>query len=133
MDEHCRMTNLSTLSLRDLKQLETRIAHEIALRKSSTKKALLKRLEQMARAEGFTLESLLRGTMPTAKIINRAAKPKTALPIRYRHPLDSSLAWSGRGPQPQWMRTYLAHGGTLTALETVAEKFAGKQRKSLVG
>lgn len=124
------MTDLSTLSLRDLKQLETRIAREIAQRKSSTKNVLLKRLEQMARAEGFTLETLLRGAMPASTLVSGAVKPKTALPVRYRHPSDSSLAWSGRGPQPQWMRTYLAHGGTLTALETAAEKFTGRQRKS---
>lgn len=124
------MTDLSTLSLHDLKKLETRIAQEIVQRQSSTKKALLKRFDQMARTEGFTLESLLRDALPAFRTVSKAAQPKTAVPIRYRHPSDSELAWSGRGPQPQWMKTYLAHGGALTALETAAEKFASKQRKS---
>jgi DNA-binding protein H-NS len=35
---------------------------------------------------------------------------------KYRHPQDPTLTWTGRGGKPQWVRDYLAAGGTMEEL-----------------
>ncbi len=47
-----------------------------------------------------------------------------ALPARYMHPSNRSLAWSGEGRRPEWVEIWLSQGGTLYALEIAAEKMA---------
>lgn len=47
-----------------------------------------------------------------------------ALPPRYMHPSNRSLAWSGEGRRPEWIETWLSQGGSLYALEIAAEKMA---------
>lgn len=44
-------------------------------------------------------------------------------PIKYMHPSNRKMTWSGEGEQPEWMKIYLALGGTWTALENTAQRF----------
>ena len=44
--------------------------------------------------------------------------------IRYMHPSNRALTWSGVGPTPDWVHAWLVTGGTLYALEIAAEKLA---------
>lgn len=48
------------------------------------------------------------------------AKPTTA-PIRYRHPDNPSITWTGRGKKPQWVITWIADGGSLDDLDVHTE------------
>ena len=36
--------------------------------------------------------------------------------IKYRHPLDAGLSWTGRGRKPKWVESWLVEGGNLDAL-----------------
>ena len=36
--------------------------------------------------------------------------------VKYRHPKDASLQWTGRGRQPKWVEAWLKDGGTIEAL-----------------
>jgi DNA-binding protein H-NS len=36
--------------------------------------------------------------------------------IKYRHPKDASLEWTGRGRQPRWVVEWLAGGGKIEGL-----------------
>lgn len=36
--------------------------------------------------------------------------------VRYRHPYDPHLAWSGMGPKPHWVREWEATGQSLESL-----------------
>jgi DNA-binding protein H-NS len=68
----------------------------------------------------------------------QAAKPDAAAPppapavqpeaphIRYMHPSNRALTWSGEGTMPDWINAWLVTGGTLYALEIAAEKLAPK-------
>jgi DNA-binding protein H-NS len=38
------------------------------------------------------------------------------VPVKFRHPKDSSLTWTGRGRKPAWVVQWLASGQPLTAL-----------------
>lgn len=46
--------------------------------------------------------------------------------IRYMHPSNRALTWSGEGAMPDWINAWLVTGGTLYALEIAAEKLAPK-------
>ncbi len=53
-----------------------------------------------------------------------AGEPAAAapLPIRYMHPSNRNLTWTGEGERPEWVDVYLSLGGSWTALENTAEK-----------
>lgn len=44
--------------------------------------------------------------------------------IKYMHPSNRSLTWTGDGVRPAWIDTYLAQGGSWIALQNTAEKLA---------
>jgi hypothetical protein len=37
--------------------------------------------------------------------------------IKYRHPANHDLSWSGKGRQPKWVEAYIANGGSLVSLD----------------
>lgn len=116
--------DLSNLSIPKLRALSARIQLEIQRRDKHRRTDLLKRMELAAKEAGFTLADVL-----GAKPVEPASKTKTPLPIRYRHPSDIKLAWSGRGPKPAWVKAWIGNGGAMAALETAAEKFAARQAR----
>jgi len=56
------------------------------------------------------------------RLIDRpaAVKPKGP-PIRYKHPENADLQWTGRGRKPKWVEAYIAQGGTLDELNVTEE------------
>lgn len=54
--------------------------------------------------------------------------PAPAAVIRFMHPANRKMAWSGEGPQPEWIDAYLAQGGSWIALQNTAEKLAPRKR-----
>ena len=62
--------------------------------------------------------SLIRFRPPLA-LIGKAGRPgaveKTVV-VKYRHPDDPALTWSGRGKRPLWVVEYLATGKSLDDL-----------------
>ena len=122
--------DLKSLSLGKLNTLNQRIAREIEMRERVGKADVIKKLRKMAAAEGFTLEELLslpqkpQATAPAkAKRTRKAvAKQKAPLPIRYAHPGNPELKWSGRGRRPAWVAQWSQNGGAMSALENAAER-----------
>ena len=53
------------------------------------------------------------------------AKQKAPLPIRYAHPGNPELKWSGRGRRPVWVELWTQNGGAMSALENAAERLSG--------
>ena len=93
--------DLSSLSLKELKALQTRIAKEIDGFHDRNKRHALAELEEKARALGFTLAELT-GAAKTRKRAPAVAK--------YANPTDSSDTWSGRGRKPRWFADALKTG-----------------------
>ena len=122
--------DLTSLSLGKLNTLNQRIAREIEVRERVGKADVIKKLRKLAAAEGFTLEELLslpqqaQATAPAkAKRTRKAvAKQKAPLPIRYAHPGNPELKWSGRGRRPAWVAQWTQNGGAMSALENAAER-----------
>lgn len=101
---------LTNLSLAELKNLLTLIPAEIKKREKDEKAKTLKELEAFAAERGFTLDELLGGSAAKMK------KEKGTVAVKYRHPTNAELAWTGRGRQPKWVAEFLANGGALEQL-----------------
>ncbi len=93
--------DLSSLSLKDLKALQTRIAKEIEGFHDRTKRHALAELEEKARALGFSLAEL------TGAVKTRKRAPAVA---KYANPADAMDTWSGRGRKPRWFADALKAG-----------------------
>ena len=125
--------DLTSLSLGKLNTLNQRITREIEVRERVGKADVIKKLRKLAAAEGFSLEELLslpqqaQATVPAkAKRTRKAvAKQKAPLPIRYAHPGNPELKWSGRGRRPTWVAQWTQNGGAMSALENASERLGG--------
>lgn len=94
-------TNLNNLSLKELKDLQSQVAKAISTFEDRKKKEALSRLEEEARAMGFSLSEL------TGSSGVRKRAPAVA---KYANPANSSDTWSGRGRKPRWFEAALASG-----------------------
>lgn len=102
--------DISKLSLSELKRLLEMIPLEIKRREKEEKGRVRKELEALAAKSGYTLDELLGDAAEKSRKLGRVVA------IKYRHPADNSLAWTGRGRQPKWVVEYLASGGTIDQL-----------------
>lgn len=100
--------DISAIATADLKALLERIPAELKRREKEEKAKARKEIEAIAAAHGFSLDDLLSGVSEP--------KVKKAVAVKYRHPENADLAWTGRGRQPKWVADYLASGGTLEHL-----------------
>jgi DNA-binding protein H-NS len=91
------------LSLKDLKELQSRVAKEIANFETRKKREALAELEEKAKELGLTLAEL------TGAAAVRKRSPAIA---KYANPNDISDTWSGRGRKPRWFVAALAAGQT---------------------
>lgn len=80
-----------------------------------------RRVRQMVAEGGLptqALEGLLRSTVDSSKRATAGAAPAPRspatqarkAPLRFRHPDDPGLVWSGRGKTPLWVRDLQAQG-----------------------
>ena len=102
--------DISSLSVAELKSLLEKIPSEIARREKDEKARIRKELEELATKNGYSLNELL------GEAAEKVAKIRKTVAVKYRHPDDVSLTWTGRGRQPKWMAEFLASGGSIERL-----------------
>jgi DNA-binding protein H-NS len=100
--------DLKALSIPELKDLLNQIPKEIQRRQKDEKVALLKELEAQAAARGFSLDELVGGEGKKTR--------KGTVAVKYRHPQNAELTWTGRGRKPGWVAEFLNGGGKLEQL-----------------
>ena len=93
--------DINSLSLKELKDLQSQVAKAIASFEDRKKKEAIAELEEIARAKGFSLAEL------TGASVARKRAPASA---KYANPADASDTWSGRGRKPRWFVAALASG-----------------------
>lgn len=106
--------DISKLSASELEELAARIPEEIQKRKLEEKEKVLQEVAALAAARGYKLDDLVgeKATAPTAK---KKGSRKPAR-IKYRHPQQPDLTWTGRGRKPGWVTEWLAAGQKIEAL-----------------
>jgi DNA-binding protein H-NS len=93
--------DLNSLSLKELKDLQSQVAKAISGYEDRRKKELLAELDEIAKAKGFSLAEL------TGVSAGRKRSPSVA---KYANPANAADTWSGRGRKPRWFSEALAKG-----------------------
>jgi DNA-binding protein H-NS len=96
--------DLNDLSLRELKDLQTRVGRAIAGYEERKKKEALAELEDKAREMGYSLAELL------AAQGQKTPRRRTVSPARYANPANPADTWTGRGRKPGWFIAALSAG-----------------------
>ncbi|MBL0283071.1 MAG: H-NS histone family protein [Zoogloea sp.] len=121
--------DISSLSLNELRRLQTKVEAEIRRRSDTAKKDLLKRMQKLAAEHGMSLNEVLgqeASEKPAAapkkaaaaKPVKKAAKPVSV--VKFRHPENPAIGWTGHGRKPQWVIDWLAQGKALDELRADA-------------
>ena len=100
--------NLSGLSISELRALQDQVKQEIKKREHEDVAKAREQILAIAQSVGLPLKDLLGGHV-------RVKKAGTVA-VRYRHPSDTSLQWTGRGRQPKWVKEWVEGGKSLDAL-----------------
>ena len=101
--------DLSSLSVAQLRDLQQQIPAELKRREAQEKVNILNEVRAFAKARGYALEELV-----SKEVKAKAATGKVK--VKYRHPENASLEWTGRGRQPKWVAEWVANGGQMEAL-----------------
>ncbi|MDI3337490.1 H-NS histone family protein [Defluviimonas aestuarii] len=99
--------DLTSMSLKDLKDLQKQVARQIEGFEERKKREALAVIEEKAKALGFSLNELV-GVTTVRK--RKPAKPK------YANPANKSETWTGRGRKPRWVEAALKAGKKLDDL-----------------
>ena len=102
---------LSSLSVAQLRDLQQQIPAELKRREALDKEVVLNEVRAFAKARGYAVEDLL-GRETKVKSVSVVKKVK----VKYRHPQDASLEWTGRGRTPKWVEAWVATGSNLDGL-----------------
>jgi DNA-binding protein H-NS len=97
--------DLETLSLKELKDLQDKVAVAIFDFEKRKKAETLAELKELANSKGFTLEELLEET--------KGKKAKTPVAPKYADPANPDNTWSGRGRKPKWLAAALENGASV--------------------
>lgn len=117
--------DIKTASLPELRRLAIKIEKEIEKREQADKKGLLNKLKKLAEEQGFDFASLVGLEAPAAKPAAAKAKKaekavkaskKAGGKIKFRHPEDTSIGWTGHGRKPGWVIAWLEAGKPLEEL-----------------
>lgn len=102
--------DLSTLSVIQLRELQQQIPAELKRRESQEKVNVLNEVRAFAKARGYAIEDLLGKDAKVKAVSGNKVK------VKYRHPENSELEWTGRGRKPKWVEAWLVNGGSLDNL-----------------
>lgn len=97
---------LAELDLVGLNKLLVDVQHEIVLRRNQQKADLLKKLNELAKASGMTLEELIPASARSKRYKPRA---KQSTP-KYQNPKNPAQTWTGFGRKPNWFIALLNEG-----------------------
>lgn len=102
--------DLATIEYSALLQLKNDVDAEVRRREVEEKAKAKKQILEIAKAYGFSVEDVLGGK------VQPSATGRKPVEVKYRHPNDESLTWTGRGRKPLWVVALLESGLDLDAL-----------------
>lgn len=95
---------LDKLTIKDLKELRSKVDRAIASRQTDERNNLKERFREMAEEAGLSLNEVFGG--------GRSTKGRTVA-AKFANPENPSETWSGRGRQPNWLSAKLKSGANL--------------------
>ncbi len=101
------LSSLTVIQLRDLMQ---QIPNELKLREAQDKAVILNEVRAFTKARGYTIEDLLAKESKVKTVSGNKVK------VKYRHPENPELEWTGRGRKPKWVELWMNDNGSLDKL-----------------
>lgn len=105
--------DFSAFSMHELRTLENKLVLEIKKRQQEDLMRARQAVLAIAQQVGIPLQDLL-GTPAQRK--RTGPQPGTKVKMKFRHPQQPHLTWTGRGRQPIWLQQALAEGLTWAQL-----------------
>ncbi|MCD9032233.1 H-NS histone family protein [Luteimonas sp. Y-2-2-4F] len=110
--------DLNTLSPRELDSLITQAKkRKTTLKKRKSAAVVRRKIETLARTEGYTVAELFGGSAGAgAGRVRKVAAPAKAprklgkVAPKYRNPANKAETWTGRGKHPRWLAAEVAKG-----------------------
>lgn len=102
--------DLSNLTVSELRDLQQQIPAEIKRREAQEKINILNEVRAFAKARGYAIEDLI------TKDVKVKSPSGIKVKIKYRHPENPELEWTGRGRKPKWVEAWIASGSSLDNL-----------------
>ena len=99
--------DLSRLSVAELNALQGDITRELARRRKSEADSLVNEFRKRAAELGLSVEDLVTG---------KSGQKRGKVAVKYRHPDDANLTWTGRGKKPRWVDAWLKSGNAIEQL-----------------
>ena len=116
-------TDLADLGLKDLIDLQQRVAVAIVERQQTERADLKSKIAALAAEAGLSLDEVL-------GLRRGRSGPKAPVAAKYRNPENPEETWSGRGRKPNWLVAKLQKRGT--AIEDFrSEHAAAKHRDNI--
>lgn len=106
--------DITQISESELGNLMSMLTEEMERRRESGRQRVIEELAALAKAHGYTLDTLFGEKQKPAKLKPGPAKGRV-VPVKYRHPDHPDLTWTGRGIQPRWVTAWVAEGKALEA------------------
>ena len=106
--------DIAKLTTKELQALLKRIPKEINKRKQQEKSKLVSDITQLASKHGYSLRDLI-GKAPHP-VKARKARKRKPVTVKYRHPDQADLTWTGRGRKPRWLTKWLDEGKSMKTL-----------------
>jgi len=106
--------DISKLTTKELQVLLKRIQKEINKRTHQEKSKLLDDITHIASKHGYSLRDLIGKAPRPAKA--KKARTRKPVAVKYRHPAQADLTWTGRGRKPHWVTKWLQEGKTMEML-----------------
>lgn len=99
--------NLSEMSVLNLRNLQDEVGLEMIKRKQVHVAAAREEILAIAKNAGIPLHDLIQA---------KSAAEKKLVAVKFRHPEQAQLQWTGRGRQPLWVRDWLVSGKDIDLL-----------------
>lgn len=112
--------DLSGLSLGELKELEKKVAEQMAVSERDEIQGAAKQIEAIAQSLNMSVQELIDRSGLLDTKAKRGPKPGIKGTALYRNKEDESQTWTGRGRKPKWFADYVDGGGTLDELKIAA-------------
>lgn len=106
--------DISKLTTKELQELLKRAQGAINERKQQEKSKLLDDITKIASKRGYSLRELVSKAPRSVK--GKRAQVRKPVAVKYRHPQQANLTWTGRGRKPHWVTERVAKGKTMEAL-----------------
>ncbi|MGB7194494.1 MAG: H-NS histone family protein [Collimonas pratensis] len=103
--------DLSKFSIVELRALQDQVKQVLTDLEQQEQAKAREQILAIAHSAGISLQDLL-AAQGRGKIVASGAK----VAVRYRHPSDALLQWTGRGRQPKWVQEWVASGQSLDAI-----------------